>query len=203
MVTSPPPPHAAGASPWPAALILWGSGSRSSPHSHHCIQVYLALSGTVRARSGPGVRWRRCAAVLVAPDVRHEIDAADGPVLIGFFDPESALAASLWTQMPAGITFVPDAVVVGWRAILGKPSEIDKTRVDRWVQSELVGEQRSRRLHAAVVRALDYLRNGGLQERRLSAKRLAEIARLSPSRFLHVFKESLGIPLRSYVRWLP
>jgi len=208
MPESPQPPHAAqpshaaGASLWPAALILWGTGSRSSPHAHHCIQVYLALSGTVRARSGPGTRWRRCAAVLVAPDVRHEIDASEGAVLIGFFDPESGFAASLWTEMPAGITFVSEAVAAGWRDILGGPAEIDKTRVDRWVLSELLRERRARPLHPAVQRALDYLRNGGLQERRMSAKHLARIAQLSHSRFLHVFTESLGVPLRSYVRWL-
>src|SRR5215467_7514947 len=102
-MTTSPPPRQAGASTWPAALIFWGTGAKSSPHSHHSIQVYLALSGTVRARSGPGTRWRRCAAVLVAPDVRHEIDASKGPVLIGFFDPDSELAASLWSQMALGI----------------------------------------------------------------------------------------------------
>src|SRR5215510_15575197 len=106
MSISPPLPEPAGASVWPAALILWGRGSRSSPHSHHCIQVYLALSGTLRARSGPGTRWRHCAAVLLAPDVRHEVDASDGQVLIGFFDPESELAASLWRQTTVGITVV-------------------------------------------------------------------------------------------------
>jgi len=196
------PPQPAGASLWPAALILWGRGTRSSPHSHHCIQVYLALSATVRARSGPGTRWRRCAAVLVAPDVRHEIDASEGPVLIGFFDAESELAASLWAQMDVGITIVSDAVADGWRAILGGSTEIDKTRVDRWVNSELLGERRPRSLHPGVLRVVNYLRNGGLPERQLSAKYLSEIAQLSPSRFLHVFTESLGIPLRSYVRWL-
>src|SRR5262249_53109165 len=46
------PYETTGASVWPAALILWGRGSRSSAHSDHCIQVYLALSGRIRARSG-------------------------------------------------------------------------------------------------------------------------------------------------------
>src|SRR5262245_58563374 len=172
-------PRAAGASLWPAALILWGSGSRSTPHSHHCIQVYLALSGTVRARSDPSTRWRRCAAVLIAPDVRHEIDASGSPVLIGFFDPESEFAASLEAPAPGEITFVPGVVAARWREILGEPAEIDKACVDRWVQSSLLREQRPRALHPAVRRALDRLRNGGLHER-----------------------QSLGIPFRAYVRWL-
>src|SRR5262249_47892996 len=196
MLTSPQPSHAAGASVWPAALILWGRGARSSPHAHHCIQVYLALSGTVRARSGPGARWRRFAAVLVAPDVRHEIDASEGMVVIGFFDPESELAASLWAQVGDGITVVPDAVIAGWRTMLGDATQIDKTRVDAWVQSELLRERRPRPLHPAVQRVLNYLRNGGLQERRLPANDLSKIAHLSRSRFLHVFTKSLGIPLR-------
>src|SRR5262249_32580346 len=142
MLTSPQPPQPAGASLWPAALILWGRGTRSAPHSHHCIQVYLALSGTVRARSGSGTRWQRCTAVLVAPDMRHEIDASEGPVLIGSFDPESELSASLWAWMAGGVTIVADAVAAGWRAIPGGPTEIDKTRVDRWVHSELLRERR-------------------------------------------------------------
>src|SRR5262249_34741109 len=154
---------------------------------HHCIQVYLALCGTVRARSAPGARWRRCVAALVAPDVRHEVDASEGPVVIGFFDPESELAASLWPLVGDGITVVPDAVVATWRRILGDATEIDKTRVDRWVQSELLRERRPRPLHPSVQRVVDHLRQGGLQERRLSANDLSQIAQLSPSRFLHVF----------------
>src|SRR5262249_36119891 len=116
--------------------------------------------------------------------------------------PESELAASLWTQMPTGITFVSDEVAAGWRGILGDASEIEKTRVDRWVHSELLRERRPGPLHPAVQRALGYLGNRGLPPRQLSAKHLAQIAQLSPSRFLHVFTESLGIPLRPYIRRL-
>ncbi|HJZ71474.1 MAG TPA: AraC family transcriptional regulator [Vicinamibacterales bacterium] len=202
MMTAPCAPERAGASTWPAALILWGTGAKSSPHSHHCFQVYLALSGTIRARSGPDTLWRRSAAVLVAPDVPHEIDASDGQVVIGFFDPESEFAASLWTLIGDGITLVSDAVAAGWRSIVGDATQIDKTRVDRWAQTELLRERRMRPLHPGVQRVVNYLRDGGLQEGQLSAKDLAGIAQLSPSRFLHVFSESLRIPFRSYVRWL-
>src|SRR5262245_66202614 len=136
MMTAPWAPERAGASTRPAALFLWGTGAKSSPHSHHCFQVYFALSGTIRARSGPDTLWRRSAAVLVAPDVPHEIDASDGQVVIGFFDPESEFAASLWTLIGDGITLVSDAVAAGWRAIVGDATQIDKTRVDPVAQAE-------------------------------------------------------------------
>jgi len=104
--------------------------------------------------------------------------------------------------MPREITFVSEEVAAQWRAILGEPSEIDKACVDRWIRSALLRERRLRALHPAIERALDHLRNGGLQERRLSAKHVADSVQLSPSRFLHLFTKSLGIPFRAYVRWL-
>ena len=36
----------------------------------------------------------------------------------------------------------------------------------------------------------------------LSLKALAGIAGLSPSRFMHVFTESVGVPVRPYILWL-
>ena len=48
--------------------------------------------------------------------------------------------------------------------------------------------------------------NPGFEEvgnrRRLSLKRMSAIAGLSESRFMHVFTESVGVPLRPYILWL-
>ena len=44
--------------------------------------------------------------------------------------------------------------------------------------------------------------NVGAGEEDLSLESLAERAGLSPSRFMHVFTESLGVPLRPYLLWL-
>jgi AraC-like DNA-binding protein len=49
---------------------------------------------------------------------------------------------------------------------------------------------------------LRYLREQGLEQRQTSLERLARIAQLSPSRLMHVFTESLGLPLRPYLSWL-
>jgi AraC-like DNA-binding protein len=44
--------------------------------------------------------------------------------------------------------------------------------------------------------------NAGAAEEDRSLDRLSELAGLSPSRFMHTFTESLGVPLRPYVLWL-
>src|SRR5262249_43935888 len=109
---------------------------------------------------------------------------------------------SLRGQMAAGITVVPDAVAAGWQAILGSPAEIDRTRVERGVQSELLRERCPRSLHPGVQPAVDYLPNGGLPPAALSAHHLSPCPGLAASGFVHVFTKSLGIPLRPYIRWL-
>ena len=57
-------------------------------------------------------------------------------------------------------------------------------------------------MHPRVKRVLRQLREqlGAADE--LSLETLARTAGLSPSRFMHVFTESVGVPLRPYVLWL-
>src|SRR5262245_18853073 len=40
---------------WPAALFVWGAGSWSDLHRHHCAQLVMALDGSVRFRQ-PNLR---------------------------------------------------------------------------------------------------------------------------------------------------
>ena len=191
-----------GAFLWPAALIVWGPGSDSASHAHHCVQLILALAGKVRVRPYRGARWRQCSALFVAPDAAHEIDARGVPVLIGFMDPESELAAALVRPGESAIVPVPDSVVSRWRHTLGDPPTLDAARVDAWVRSELLSESQPRRIHPRVRRVLRYLREDDLDRGRTSLARLARVAELSASRLMHVFTESVGIPLRPYLLWL-
>ncbi|HXA34801.1 MAG TPA: hypothetical protein VNW26_00580 [Steroidobacteraceae bacterium] len=49
---------------------------------------------------------------------------------------------------------------------------------------------------------LDYLRQQIGVSEDLSLAALARVARLSPSRLMHVFTVSVGVPIRPYVLWL-
>jgi AraC-like DNA-binding protein len=180
---------------------VWGPGSVSSSHAHHSVQVILALNGRLRARHRPGIPWRRCSAVFVAPGASHEIDARGATVLIGFIDPESELAPPLVQRFGSRMVPISDRVVEAWRRRLGDAQSRDALRVESWVRSELLNQSRPRPIHPAVRRVLRYLRQQRL-ERRVSVSELARIAQLSPSRLMHVFTESVGIPLRPYLLWL-
>jgi AraC-like DNA-binding protein len=189
-----------GAIAWPAAMIVWGPGYSATAHRHHCIQLVLALKGTLSIRSGRGKRWLRCGAALVRPDAPHEVDARNTTVLIAFVDAQSDWGSALNDQIENDIFLIPENQLSRWRLRLGQG--LNQSRVDRWARLELLRAQRPARIHPRVLRVMKYLREriGVVDD--FSLKTLAGISGLSPTRFMHVFTESVGVPLRPYILWL-
>jgi AraC-like DNA-binding protein len=185
---------------WPAAMIVWGPGFTTAGHRHHCVQLVMAMRGTLLIRGNPDARWMTCGAALVRPDAPHEVDARDTTVLIGFVDSESELGAALSEHIEGEISCISEGQVALWRRALGRmPTE---ARVERWVRTQLLHRRRAVRIHPGVNRILKHLREKlGISDD-FSLKTLAGISGLSQSRFMHVFTESMGVPLRPYVLWL-
>jgi AraC-like DNA-binding protein len=185
---------------WPAAMIVWGPGFTSAAHRHHSVQLVMAMKGTLRIRGGPDDTWLKCGAALVRPDASHEVDARDTAVLIAFVDAESELGAALCDQIEGNILSISPRQLERWRALLG--DELSDSTVERWVRTELLRGRRPVKLHPNVHRVINYLREYIGVSDNFSLKTLAEISGLSQSRFMHVFTESVGVPVRPYILWL-
>jgi AraC-like DNA-binding protein len=191
-----------GACLWPAAMVVWGPGYESAEHSHHCVQLVMALEGTLRVRGGSLKTWNRCGAALVRADAPHAVDARKAATLIAFVDPESQLGAALSARIQHDIWFVPQREVARWRRALGNATTLTDARVQVWLRETLLDGEVPVRLHTGVSRVLRHLRaqTDGLSD--VSLSRLAAIAGLSQSRFMHVFTESTGVAVRPYILWL-
>jgi AraC-like DNA-binding protein len=137
----------------------------------------------------------------VRPDVDHEVDASDVPVLLAFVDAESELGAAFLERFAGEIACIPATRVAAWRAALGGEA-IDPASVERWVRRELPPGRRATRVDPRVRRVLTHLKSHPGEPQELALPRLAAVAGLSPSRFMHLFTESVGVPLRPYVLWL-
>jgi AraC-like DNA-binding protein len=145
--------------------------------------------------------WTRCAAVFAAPRTWLEIDGG-GPVVMGFVDPDIEVTVATDLSPSPRVAALPEAVVERWRGALGDPETLDSYRLDAWVRSELVDPSHQRSIHPGVRRVVDYIRRYGLERHATSLVCLAQVARMSPSRLMHVFTDSLGIPPRPFVAWL-
>ena len=186
---------------WPAALIVWGPGFTAARHSHHCVQLVMVTAGALQIRKGPGDKWKSCGAALIRPDAVHEIQVCkEATLLIAFVDVESELGAALCETLRDNISRVPAKRVAQWREALG--SDLEQARVTNWVSTDLLSGRRPVKFHPAVNRVLKYVRQRLAKDEDFSLQTLAAVSGLSPSRFMHVFTESIGVPLRPYILWL-
>lgn len=190
---------------WPPVLATRGPGFRGALHSHHSLHFVLSIQGELRVRTSPLGRWVTAAGVLTSADAPHAIDSHGTDVLLVFLDPES----------DAGLTFRPllerpvrllsaherSALVenVLPRAILSSGAEDWARNAARTLGLQLEASQRS--MHPRVRRLLRMLHSSGVDDA-TSLEALARSVGLSPSRLMHVFTESIGIPLRPYLSWL-
>jgi len=181
-------------------MIVWGTGFRTAAHRHHCVQLLMVLRGSFLVRTGRQKGWTKCGAVWVRPDATHEMDARHRTLVIAFISAESDMGAEFSAAIDGDLACVPAHQVARWRALLGTtPSQ---ARIERWLAEFLAPPKRSVAIHPAVRRVLNHLRKPQIMLDDLSLKTLAGIACLSPSRFMHAFTESVGIPVRPYILWL-
>jgi AraC-like DNA-binding protein len=181
-------------------MMVWGPGFRGAAHHHHCVQLILALHGSLLVRAGRRKAWTKCGAVWVQTDATHEVDARGTTLLIGFISAESDLGATLSARIEGQIACVPAPQVVQWRAVLGRTP--NDACAQRWLTTFLLRRGRGVTIHPGVQRVLDHLREPEAPFTDLSLNTLARIAGLSPSRFMHAFTVSVGVPVRPYILWI-
>jgi AraC-like DNA-binding protein len=156
----------------------------------------------LRFRERARQRWTRCGGVLVRPDAWHEVDARQSDVLIGFVDSESDLGAALAARTRADVSPMGSRTIAEWRAQLGQPAALTARRVEPWVTETLLRDRRPAPLDHRIKRVLKILPSRLADAESVSLEAVAATVNLSPSRFMHLFTTSVGVPLRPYVLWL-
>jgi AraC-like DNA-binding protein len=162
----------------------------------------MALRGTLRFRQRQRQRWTTCGAVVVRPDAWHEVNARGTDVLIAFVEAESELGAALAERTASEVAPIPPATVTEWRVELGDPASLNAARVEPWVTRTLLCDRRPPPIDYRVKRVLRALPNRLAEAKAVSLSAVAASVGLSPSRFMHLFTSSVGVPLRPYVLWL-
>ncbi|MEO6004496.1 MAG: helix-turn-helix domain-containing protein [Opitutus sp.] len=174
------------------------------PHSHHAIQIVIALEGEIAVRGADEV-WRTGRGVIIGPDIEHSYDARDAFAAMLFVDPESTEGIWLRSSLRDDITLVPESRVLACTVELTRfrdhPMESMEVGalIRHCVQSLSAGAPPARRLDPRVTRVLQQIQRSN--DLRVSLESAATAAFLSPSRFAHLFKQQLGLPFRRYLLW--
>lgn len=165
-------------------------------HAHHVYQVSIGIERAVTLGDDAAPGW------LIAPDVPHLI-ASEGPVVSVYVEPRAVIASALQLRLNgANVAPLTATEHAGLRKVLARPVERASART---VLSDLLSvlgtaEAPVRRPDVRVRRLLDRLAVD--PSAHVSADELARVAGLSRSRSRHLFREQVGMPIRTYRLWL-
>lgn len=175
------------------AMLFVGSGSASTSHRHHAVQLVVALGGELRlSMDGESHRLR---STLIPRDARHAVDVV-GPMLSLWVEPHSAEGHLLdaWADDLRG-----QEIGIGPEVLPPRSGREVVVLVDALLRELGIEDARARVVTPHVRRALEYVDAALTLGPTLAGA--AELARISPSRLTHLFTAEVGIPFRRYVLW--
>ncbi|MEO8634446.1 MAG: AraC family transcriptional regulator [Gemmatimonadales bacterium] len=198
-------------------ICVWNSGSlwigrASAPndvHSHHAVQVALALEGQFRFQSPVDGVWLDCTGAVISSNHPHAFDGRNAPTLAHLFvEPQSLPGRVLLQRFPAthGICLLNGPLLETAAQSLSacyraSREGADLIRTAREVIRMLTdGVEVPAPADSRILLALDYLRDN--LSGTVSLERVAAEVHLSPSRFRHLFVREMGLAFRPYVLWL-
>lgn len=192
---------------WDGLLLFVPRALRVSPHGRFAATLLLGLEGPLRLAWADGAALEAQAA-LVAPNVRHTSDSGSGPAIVVVVDPDGDAYRYVHPLLNGqSVRALPHGLAAGLRQRLADLSAglLDCAGARRltmdWLASLCPDPLRALPWDPRLLRACRYMRSC-LPQVTPSITQIAAAARLSESRFMHLFREQLGLPVRQYLLWL-
>lgn len=178
----------------------------NEPHSHHAVQVTLALDGDFEFESGD----HRVAGdvVAVAPDAPHAFNAR-GLFAHVYIEPECRAGRAAASQLFEGdepLACVEgvdlDDLAIDMATAFSRPRRDDRELIDlgRRVIQLLAGETSAPEPDARVSRIVAWAQ--AQLDNPIGLADAAELVGLSKARLRHLFVEQTGLPFKTYLLWL-
>ncbi len=189
---------------WTDMILFWGSNSRRiMEHKHPVIQLIISENETFLMQDSFGKRTSR--GFLIAFNHPHSGDAKDIQILSLGINPKSSLGE--WIN--SNYLFTDN--------IIEFPSK-KLHKLDFSFFKELLKNARYNEIRNFVEEIFDYPSDNYPQElderiqdtinyiskhiaTKINNHALTDIAHLSESRLIHLFKNQVGVPIRNYIHW--
>lgn len=175
-------------------------------HQHNVIQITFSLEGHPFDVWTPGDEWRQAGAVIINAEVPHAAKNFKGWQVTCCIYPGEAQGKALQEKILKGadIQYLDRDIFTNQFAPLLQVREhpvkdtTDFVQLTNRIYDCLIGEPGFKPpLEERIKNTLHYIQNNIQQS--LPAALLAQNACLSQDRFLHLFKEQVGVPLRQYI----
>lgn len=191
---------------WQGSAMLMIKELRSTMHSHYPLEIYIGLDDDFRIDFGDG--WQEYRAVLIDSNQPHRLLSGQGCLALFLLNPNFYdLNGSKKEIFNNNKYLIPkdeiiDRLLEKINGLRYKYNTYDdaKILIDELVFLLFKLTSSTKVMDPRIKKLLSLLEN--VSENNLSAKQLAHSIHLSESRFAHLFKAEIGIPIRRYLLWL-
>jgi len=193
---------------WRGGSVWIGRAEESTDfHSHHAIQITLALSNSNLRFRCPGEDWHHYSAAIIPAHCAHAFEAQGAHVALVFVEPESLEGQAIRARFCEGIASLSDAAILPDIAALAAAYKEKRSDEDLMARARSLISNLAATIPAPLIpldkriaRAIELLHQRFGQT--VSLAEIAEAVHLSPERFRHLFIEQTGIRFRPYILWL-
>lgn len=190
---------------WKDMTVFWGSNPKAvTEHRHPTIQLVLASQDSFSSKNKKG-EWEEKKGLLISPNYFHECNAKSVHIFSIDIDPESVLGEWILNNQ------LKNQKIIDFP--LSSKEEINfedlsyKFRTKKWdeIRTTIENLFSFKYIHEPskkddrIQSVLDFISRN--IDKTITTKDLTEVAYLSESRLLHLFKESMGLPIRNYILW--
>jgi len=190
---------------WGARVLYLGPAFGLTPHRNATGVLAVALDGVIGVADNPRVRtsrYRETRSVLILPNSLHHLRIDGGRMAFLYVDPFGRDLAALRARMTdvgsrAAFDLVDEQPAI---ELLGDIADCRlRPEEARREIGELLGVGSGDKADARILLAVKRMHDAPCEAHALAE--LCKRAGLSSSRFLHLFKEVTGVPLRRYRIW--
>lgn len=168
-------------------------------HAHHYLQFGFSSTQTIELASPCWRNFRKVRSFLIPSDIKHQIRLrGKDQVLMIWLDPEFQASQSV---------LVSDTIQIQPKELETSLTQLCERRLNcelaRKIRNIVIRHQMTRsstELDERISSTIDWI-GTHLSEQTITTEQLAGLIYLSPSRFMHLFSEQIGIPVRKYILW--
>ncbi|EDY87626.1 transcriptional regulator, AraC family [gamma proteobacterium HTCC5015] len=170
--------------------------------------LIIGLDGTFSVLETETENWRECRTALIPPGCVHENQFGGTAAAILHIEPESIDYMNITGSMPHG----------DWQVMYDHIDEENLIQLINKIHDEAPSVNDAKNLIKQVIygTGYDYENEEKIDPRirkvldmiraepsaSYSMEELAEVVNLSPTRFIHLFKEQTGVPIRRFRQWV-
>lgn len=168
-------------------------------HAHHYLQYGICGSASIELKTPDWAEPQKARSFFIPSDVSHQVRLeGKDPVLMVWLDPEFQLNRTLSNAEEIQVSLRELETELG--QLINRPLDCPLACRIRSVITGRPVSSTSRRLDERVSAARTWIEQH-LSGQTITVEELAANAYLSPSRFMHLFSQEIGIPVRKYILW--